>query len=189
MRYEGRRPDTGEAVELEVRGETIAAIRPLEDQMRQLPWLSPGWIDLQVNGFASYDFNSEHVTADDIEGATRALHARGVAAYLPTIITGSDNRIKQGLGALADYCESGGYGASSLLGIHLEGPYLSSEDGPRGAHDRAHTRDPDWEEFQRYQEAARGRIVMVTLAPERPGAIPFIERLAAAGIVPAIGHT
>lgn len=189
MRYEGRRPDTGEAVELEVRGEKIAAIRPLEDQERQLPWLSPGWIDLQVNGFAGYDFNSEQVTAEDIEGATRALHARGVAAYLPTIITGSDSRIKQGLGALAAYCESGGYGASSLLGIHLEGPYLSSEDGPRGAHDRAHTRDPDWEEFQRYQEAARGRIVMVTLAPERPGAIPFIERLAAAGIVPAIGHT
>jgi N-acetylglucosamine-6-phosphate deacetylase len=73
--------------------------------------------------------------------------------------------------------------------FHLEGPYLSSEDGPRGAHPREHARDPDWDEFRRWQDAAGGRIRMVTLAPEREGAIPFIEKLTASGVVVAIGHT
>ncbi|MFS0728017.1 N-acetylglucosamine-6-phosphate deacetylase [Paenibacillus sp. 1P07SE] len=189
MYYQGRRTDNGSAVEVEIEGRRIAAIRHLGQTLDPLPWLSPGWIDLQVNGFAGYDFNSEQVSHADIEGVTRALHSKGVAAYLPTVITGSDDRMLHALAALVAYCEAGGYGASSILGIHLEGPYLSSEDGCRGAHDRAHTRDPDWDEFLRYQETAGGRIVMVTVAPERPGSIPFIEKLAAAGIVVAIGHT
>ncbi|WP_020615106.1 N-acetylglucosamine-6-phosphate deacetylase [Paenibacillus daejeonensis] len=189
MDYQGRRIDTGEPVEIEVQDGVITAIHKLTEDPGHLPWVSSGWIDLQVNGLAGYDLNSERVTSADIEGVTRALHARGVAAYLPTVITGSDDRIKQGLRALADYCNSGAYGASSIIGLHLEGPYLSSEDGCRGAHDRAYTRNPDWEEFQRFQEAADGRIIMVTLAPERPGSLPFIEKLAEAGVVVAIGHT
>jgi N-acetylglucosamine-6-phosphate deacetylase len=73
--------------------------------------------------------------------------------------------------------------------LHMEGPYISSQDGPRGAHPLAHTRKPDWDEFRRLQDAAGGRIGIVTLAPELPDAIPFIEKLSDAGIVPSIGHT
>ena len=73
--------------------------------------------------------------------------------------------------------------------FHLEGPYLSGEDGPRGAHPKEHIHDPDWDEFRRWQDAAGGRIRMVTVAPERPGALAFIENLTAAGVVVAIGHT
>jgi N-acetylglucosamine-6-phosphate deacetylase len=73
--------------------------------------------------------------------------------------------------------------------MHLEGPYLSAEDGPRGAHPKQHIHPPDWDEFQRLQEAAGGRIRLVTLAPELEGAIPFIERLARQGVVVSLGHT
>ena len=73
--------------------------------------------------------------------------------------------------------------------FHLEGPYLSGEDGPRGAHPKEHARDPDWDEFRRLQDAAGGRIRMVTVAPERTGALAFIEKLTASGVVVAIGHT
>jgi N-acetylglucosamine-6-phosphate deacetylase len=76
-----------------------------------------------------------------------------------------------------------------VLGIHLEGPFISSLDGYRGAHPAGAVRDPDWDEFQRLQEAAGGRIILLTLAPERAGAIAFIRRAVAAGVTVALGHT
>jgi len=90
---------------------------------------------------------------------------------------------------LRKVCEADAEIARAIPGIHVEGPYISSEDGPRGAHPRAHVRPPDWDEFQRLQDAAGGRIRMMTLAPEVAGALPFIEKLAAGGLIVAIGHT
>jgi N-acetylglucosamine-6-phosphate deacetylase len=74
-------------------------------------------------------------------------------------------------------------------GIHLEGPYISPEEGPRGVHLREFVRLPRWEELERFQEACEGRIKCVTLAPEVKGAIPFIEKAVTHGIVVGIGHT
>ncbi len=76
-----------------------------------------------------------------------------------------------------------------MTGIHLEGPFLSEIDGYRGAHPRAEIRDPDWSLFQDLQEASGGRIVLITLAPERAGAIDLIRRATASGVVVALGHT
>ena len=76
-----------------------------------------------------------------------------------------------------------------MPGCHLEGPYISGEDGPRGAHPREHVRPPDWDEFEKLQQASGGRIRLVTLAPELPGAIDFIRRAVASGVTVAIGHT
>jgi N-acetylglucosamine-6-phosphate deacetylase len=75
------------------------------------------------------------------------------------------------------------------LGIHLEGPYISPEDGPRGVHLRKFVRLPEWEELERFQEVCGGRIRCVTLAPEVKGAIPFIKKAVARGMVIGIGHT
>jgi N-acetylglucosamine-6-phosphate deacetylase len=75
------------------------------------------------------------------------------------------------------------------LGIHLEGPYLSPEDGPRGIHLREFIRLPRWKELEKFQEACEGRIKCVTLAPEVKKAIPFIKRATALGITIGIGHT
>jgi N-acetylglucosamine-6-phosphate deacetylase len=75
------------------------------------------------------------------------------------------------------------------LGIHLEGPYISPEDGPRGVHLREFVRLPKWEELERFQEVCEGRIKCMTLAPEVKGAIPFIEKAVARGMVIGIGHT
>jgi N-acetylglucosamine-6-phosphate deacetylase len=73
--------------------------------------------------------------------------------------------------------------------FHLEGPYLSEKDGLRGAHPLDCICDPNWDQFQRFQEAAEGRIKILTLAPERPGSIPFIEKAVENGIVISLGHT
>jgi N-acetylglucosamine-6-phosphate deacetylase len=77
----------------------------------------------------------------------------------------------------------------AIPGIHIEGPFISSEEGPRGCHDLSFIRDPDFEEFKQWQEAAEGRIVMVTVAPEREGSLDFIRKVTRTGVKIAIGHT
>lgn len=189
MKWQGKLITTGEAVQVEAADGVITKITRLLQADSNLPWVSAGWIDLQVNGFGGFDLNAEQTTLEDIEGVTRTLHAKGVATFLPTVITGSFERMRQAMAVTAEYCRTNQYASASIKGIHMEGPYLSSEDGSRGAHPRVHTRNPDWNEFLRLQDAAEGRIGMVTLAPERDGAIAFIERLAKSGVVVAIGHT
>src|ERR1019366_1443623 len=77
----------------------------------------------------------------------------------------------------------------AIDGFHVEGPHISPEDGPRGAHPRQWVRPPDLDEFYRWQDAARGRIRIVTLSPEWPQAPRYIERITAEGVVASIGHT
>jgi len=79
--------------------------------------------------------------------------------------------------------------ARRVAGIHLEGPYISPQDGVRGVHPREYCRRPDWDEFRRLQEAAGGRIRILTMAVEFHQAPGFIEQVAASGVVVAIGHT
>jgi len=188
MKWLGKRYDTGECIQVTVTGGRIASIGPAAYDAR-LPWLSPGWIDLQVNGFSGYDLNDETTRPEEVLNVTEAMFACGVTGYLPTIITGSYERIHQALKAVRQAYESGGHAASAMSGIHVEGPYLSEEEGPRGAHDRAHVRDPDIIEFMRWQEAAGGLIKLVTLAPERQGSSGFIQELTASGVAVSIGHT
>ena len=112
----------------------------------------------------------------------------GIGAFLPTVITDSFDAIRRSFALLRTARESIGALRTAIPGFHLEGPYLSGDDGPRGRI-RASTRDPDWDEFQRWQDAAGGLIRMVTVAPERTGMPSFIEKLSRAGVVVAIGHT
>jgi N-acetylglucosamine-6-phosphate deacetylase len=93
------------------------------------------------------------------------------------------------LAIIADALENDPLVKSMCPGIHLEGPYISSEEGPRGVHPRDFIRPPTWDEVERLREACRGRIRCITLAPEREGAIPFIEKAAEKGIVIGLGHT
>jgi N-acetylglucosamine-6-phosphate deacetylase len=141
----------------------------------------PGLFDLQVNGFAGVDFNDPACTAEDMQRAIAALRATGVTRFLPTLITGPLERVARCARMLAA-CRD-----PAVAGIHLEGPYLAPD--AAGAHPPAHLAPPSFDDFSRRQEAAEGRIVLVTLAPELPGALGLIERLVAAGVRVAIGHT
>jgi N-acetylglucosamine-6-phosphate deacetylase len=90
---------------------------------------------------------------------------------------------------IAAACQQAAPAAQVIAGIHLEGPYISREDGPRGAHPLEHCRPPDWDEFCRLQDAAGGRIRILTLSPEYPQSAAFIRRAVESGVVVAIGHT
>lgn len=144
---------------------------------------SPGFFDLQVNGFAGVDFNDPATTPAEIVRASAAMRATGVTRYLPTLITTSLETFATCVRTLTAAADP------AIAGIHLEGPYISAVDGPRGAHPREHVRAASFDNFQRRQDAADGRIVLVTLAPEVEGALPLIERLVAQTIRVAIGHT
>ena len=152
-------------------------------------WIAPAFVDIQVNGFAGFDLNVATVTAADVSKMVRALWRVGTGFLCPTVVTASFESISNFLRAIIETCQRNPLVAHAILGIHLEGPYISGEDGPRGAHPLEHVRDPDWDEFRRWQDIAEGMIRIVTLAPEKEGAIPFIEKLVMNGVVVAIGHT
>jgi N-acetylglucosamine-6-phosphate deacetylase len=143
----------------------------------------PGLFDLQVNGFGGVDFNAPDLTADAVIESLERMRSTGVTRCLPTLITSSCEHFSASARVIADVR------TPAIAGIHMEGPYLAVADGPRGAHPREHLRSPSLDDFQRRQDAAIGRIVLVTLAPELPGALALIEHLVSSGIRVAIGHT
>lgn len=144
---------------------------------------SPGLVDLQVNGFAGVDFNDPNTTQDQLSAAAAAMRATGVTCFLATLISAPLDRFSACARTLARSTEPG------LAGLHMEGPYISPEDGARGAHRREDISPPTLDDFRRRQEAAGGRIRLVTLAPEVPGALPLVEQLVKDGVRVAIGHT
>lgn len=151
--------------------------------------VAPGLIDIQINGYDGVDFNDPDTGPEQIAAVARKLWRAGVTAFCPTIITESFDHISKCISNLVRAVDESPEFARAMIGIHVEGPFISPEDGPRGAHPKRHARAPDWDELQRWQDAARGRIRILTLSPEWPGAIDFIERAAASGFVVAIGHT
>lgn len=152
-------------------------------------WIAPGWMDIQVNGFHGHDVNQAGVTADDVAAMVRSLWRFGVTAVCPTVCTASEERIVAALQAIADACDADPLIAHSIVGIHVEGPHISAEDGPRGAHPRDQVRPPDVAEYRRWQAAARGRLRIVTLSPEYAEAPTYIRVIVADGVVASVGHT
>jgi N-acetylglucosamine-6-phosphate deacetylase len=187
MLLDGRGAD-GRGVRVRVERDRIAAVEPL-GPAPELPLLLPGLVDLQVNGFAGTDINAENLDAADLVKLTAALGARGVTSFLPTVVTASRERILAALSVVAAARAADPLVANAVAGVHVEGPYLAGEDGPRGAHDARYLRDPDPDELAQWLGAAPGLVRLITLAPERPGAVEYIRAATAAGVVVAVGHT
>lgn len=195
---EGRRADTGRRIRLVASGGVVASIEETESPV-QAPagsdelWIAPGFVDLQINGYGGEDLNltgaDMHRRVETVKRLVRAVLASGTTSFCPTVITASFEQMKDCMTAVRLACEQDELTASAVAGIHMEGPYISVDNGPRGAHPAEHVRDPDWAEFNVWQEASGGRIRLVTLAPERPGAVEFIRKLTEAGVIASIGHT
>ena len=144
-------------------------------------WLTPGLIDIQVNGAAGHD------TTDDppsIWAVGEAIAATGVTAFLPTIVTAPEGRIDEAIRIVAAGPPSG-YRGATVLGLHLEGPFLSPK--RHGAHDPAFLRGPDAAFAAGWSRDAG--VAIVTIAPELPGALDVVRELAARGVVVSIGHS
>lgn len=187
----GKRLEDGRSVRITCSDGRIERIEelPEKDDSPSLPWIGPGLVDLQINGVSGIDFNTLPLLPQEVSKAAEYLLKRGVTTFLPTVITNSPEAIEELVAAIAQACRSDALAASCIAGIHLEGPFLSPEDGARGAHDKRFIQRPDWEQFERWQKAAEGRIRIITLSPEWDNAPEFIARCTASGVIVSIGHT
>ena len=187
MKVHGIDAMSGEAVEVRA-SNVIEGVDDLISPPEGLPFIAAGFIDLQVNGFAGVDYCSPIAPHEAIAKSLRAQFAKGVTRLFPTVITGSPENMTGALRNLARAKETLDEG-TAMEAFHVEGPNISPEDGPRGAHPRHWVRKPDFNEFQRWQEAADGHVRLVTVSPEWPEIPRYIERLMGEGIVVGIGHT
>lgn len=188
----GRHYTTGHVIELEARGDCISAVRELDDAATLgdgLPWLAPGFVDLQSNGYGGQEFSSPDLTVDKVVAICEQQSAFGVTKFCPTVTTASFETIVHSVSTIARAGRESTPAQQVIAGIHLEGPYISREDGARGAHPLEHCREPDWNEFQRFQEAAEGTIRILTLSPDYGGVTKFIRQVADSGVLVALGHT
>jgi N-acetylglucosamine-6-phosphate deacetylase len=183
----GRDPHTGRNIEVVIRDGIITAITdvPSADPV----WLSPGLIDLQINGYQGFDLNADNLTSDTVIDLSRSVLATGVTTFLPTIITASEEKIIACLRAIAAARQLNPALQHMIPGAHVEGPNLSLEAGPRGAHPREHVRPPSIAEFDRWQQASGDLVKLVTLSPHFDEAPNYIAALRDRGILVSIGHT
>ena len=149
------------------------------------PFVLPGFIDLQVNGFGGVDFSNPNLEAEDFIETCHKLRNVGTAAFLPTLITSPIHVYERNLPLMADCMERSGLNA---IGFHLEGPFISPEQGARGVHNPAWVSKPDIALFDKLQDLARGKIRMITIAAETAGAVELTRHAASRGTVVSLGH-
>jgi N-acetylglucosamine-6-phosphate deacetylase len=146
-------------------------------------------IDLQVNGYAGDDFQNAELSAPDLRRAIDALRQGQTHRILLTLITDDLDALARKFAQIEKYRAADSVIAETICGYHLEGPFMSPEDGYRGAHPGEYMQAPNLAAFQKLQEAAGGNIRLLTLAPEWPGSAEFIQAVAGGRVVVSLGHT
>jgi N-acetylglucosamine-6-phosphate deacetylase len=192
MRLRARHYRTAQPLDILCEHGKIVRVEPAgqEPVDAEAEWVAPAFCDVQINGCEGISFNSETLTQKQIRQVVATCQRHGIAQLLPTLVTGSFDALMHGFTTIREACAEDPVLAQAIVGIHLEGPYISPDDGPRGAHPKQHVRVASWDEFRRFQdEAAHGMIRMLTLAPETAGALAFIDKVAQSGVVVALGHT
>lgn len=179
---------TKEQIKIEIKDGRIISIKNDNDGTSE-NMIAPGFVDIQINGYKGFDFNESALTTEEWRQVSLELLRVGVTTYYPTFITNSIvnllTLLEENVKAInkCELCKD------VIGGFHLEGPYISKVDGPRGAHDKKYVKAPDFEEFLILQEAAEGYIKILTMSPEWPNSSEFIAKVSREGVVVAIGHT
>jgi N-acetylglucosamine-6-phosphate deacetylase len=150
-------------------------------------FIAPGLIDIQVNGYQGVGFTENDLTINKVKNMIRALRQQGITSFLPTFITASPEILLKNLKLMSQALEDPVI-HRAVPGFHMEGPYISDMDGPRGAHDQRWINNPDWAQFSKFQKAANDKILLITLAPEKVKAIDMIKKCREQGIVVSLGH-
>lgn len=185
-------PGTASVVRIEY-GDAIEIVDELIAPPATQEFLAPGFIDVQVNGFAGVDYNDLASSHEAIARSIRTMFTTGVTRFFPTVITGSEERITgavRNLRAAKEEMQRNGVPEGHAIeAFHIEGPHISPETGPRGAHPIEHIRAPDIEEFKRWQHAADGNIRLITVSPEWEQTPAYVRELVRSGVVASVGHT
>ena len=191
FKIEGIHYGTGNPVSVEIIDGYIGNISEAKQPDNKVinSYIAPGLIDNQINGYAGVDFSGNELKVEDVIRAAEAIWSGGVTTFLPTLITNSNENLTRNLGILSKAIDHYKQLGESVPGFHLEGPYISPDEGYRGCHPVQYIHNPSWEEFLGFQEAAEGKIIEITIAPEIEGAMEFINLCYKNGIVVALGHT
>jgi N-acetylglucosamine-6-phosphate deacetylase len=187
MQLEGNIPGVG-CAKIELDGERIGSVTITGDVNKELPFISPGFVDIQINGFAGVDFTAADLDAEKAIGMMPAIWSTGTTTICPTLVTNTIPGLAKNFAILEEARRISSNFAHMVPCYHLEGPYLSPY-GSSGAHNPEWMHAPNWDEFMELQNAAGGRIGIITLAPEWPGSEEFIRKAQKAGVVVAVSHT
>jgi N-acetylglucosamine-6-phosphate deacetylase len=152
-------------------------------------WIAPALVDLQVNGYAGIDFQQDDLTEEELIRASRGLRESGCTRFLLTLITDAWPKMTARLRHLRELREHSPELRGAVAGWHVEGPFLSQEPGFHGAHDPLLMVDPQEPHIRELREITGTDPVLLTLAPERPGALACIRLAASLGIRVSLGHT
>lgn len=150
--------------------------------------VSSNFVDLQVNGYAGVDFNSDDLSAESLHGACKRLASDNVAGILATVITNDIDRMATRLRRLAELREADPLVQQIIWGVHIEGPFISSHPAYAGAHPVSATCSACLDKTQRLLDAADGLARIVTLAPERDPQMKVTKFLADQGVCVSAGH-
>jgi N-acetylglucosamine-6-phosphate deacetylase len=179
-------------IRIEIKNQKISDIFFLLDQnidSNSLPWVTSGLFDLQVNGALGISFNNPNATMSDYSKVIQHLILNGMTGILATLITTDRNSFSNSLALLEKTRKAIPLIEKVVEGYHMEGPAISPKDGYRGAHPIEHVRIPSSSEYKEWLAASNNRIRLVTVAPEIPGVLEWIQQLVSDGITVAIGHT
>jgi N-acetylglucosamine-6-phosphate deacetylase len=169
-------------------GKVVSIDEVGEKPMRDV-WIAPSLFDLQINGYAGVDFQQDDASAEDLLQAVRALHRDGCAYFLLTLITDEWNRLLSRLKHFRALRECSAELRGAIRGWHIEGPFLSERPGFHGAHNPAHMHDPKPEHIRELRAATGHDPVLLTIAPERTGALEAIRLATSLGMHVSLGHT
>lgn len=149
----------------------------------------PGFVDLQINGYAGVDFNSDQLTGEDLHRCCQALQRDKVDGILATFITDSIETLSNRVQRLVELREQDPLAQKLIWGLHIEGPFISPERGYVGAHPVAHAQPAYIEGMERILDAGNGLVRLVTLAPEMDANQTVTRFLADQGLIVSAGHT
>jgi N-acetylglucosamine-6-phosphate deacetylase len=187
----GALPDSAQIVDIVAANGRIRAVRRRGKGAPDIGGddaiIAPPLFDIQVNGAGGIDLQRSDLTVSHVAALNAYLVGRGVLRWIPTLVTDAPDALEHRCRVLAAAMADPAL-ARHMPGIHLEGPHIAEDDGPRGAHPRAHVLPPDLRLFNRLYKAATGKIAYVTLAPETRGALKFIRALSDRGVTVALGH-
>lgn len=187
-RIEGLLYSDGKPVSVKIVDGKIASIKKLSAKKAEAGiYIAPGLIDIQMNGYMGVDFSDQNLKPEDLKLAINSLRKIGVTSFLPTVVSNDPSRMKKSLQNLSGMMNDEDI-RLSIPCFHLEGPYLSKVKGFRGAHLEKYIKEPDWDEFSNFQEAAKNNIKLITVAPEIKDAVPFIRKCREKGVVVSLGH-
>jgi N-acetylglucosamine-6-phosphate deacetylase len=179
---------SGEICDVQVEEHFFRKITPRKEDILDLPWIAPGLVDIQVNGFAGIDFNREIVSDDAWHHATQQLYAHGCTGFLIALITNTEPGARKLLTDLAGRIV---LDPRNCLGFHMEGPWLNPDPGHRGAHRAEWMRKPDVRLLEEWWNIAGPLLKLITLAPEvdLPAALEVIRAGVAKKIPFFLGHS